>query len=234
MKRSYAIAPLFFTLFASTTLAADVNHPERVLELFTSQGCSSCPPANNFAAGMANTDPETLVLTYGVTYWDYLGWKDTFAKPEFTQRQKAYNLGFESANVYTPQLIINGSTHSPHYSSQDVQSMDLPDDTLDLTITRTASGFDITAPERGANRKFITLLVEYVPGPQSVPVERGENRGRVLGVSNVVTDVHDLGLWDLQSTLTSNIALTPGKAYAVLLHDETTMRLETAAWFKPD
>ena len=86
--KNLLIIPLAL-LMSSSVFAAESMQPISVVELFTSQGCSSCPPANNFVAKLAE-DNEKLVLSYGVTYWDYLGWKDTFGDPEFTKRQRDY------------------------------------------------------------------------------------------------------------------------------------------------
>src|SRR5690349_1777040 len=79
-----------------------------VVELFTSQGCSSCPPANANLAAIADR-PDALALSFGVTYWDYIGWKDTFAKAEFTNRQYAYEHTLHRATAYTPQMVVNGA-----------------------------------------------------------------------------------------------------------------------------
>ncbi len=91
---------------ARLAAAADAAHPT-VVELFQSQGCSSCPPAN--ANVMALSDrPDLLTLSFGVTYWDELGWKDTFASPKFTARQWDYARGLHHDNVGTPQVVVNG------------------------------------------------------------------------------------------------------------------------------
>src|SRR5437868_9988804 len=87
--------------------AAAATPPLTVVELFQSQGCSDCPPAN--ANVMALSDrPDLLTLSFGVTYWDQLGWKDTFASPQYTARQWAYARGLHHNEVYTPQVVING------------------------------------------------------------------------------------------------------------------------------
>src|SRR3954453_6260078 len=82
-----------------------------VVELFTSQGCSSCPPADRYVAELAK-DPSLVVISWPVDYWDYIGWKDTFASPAFTARQKAYASARRDDQVYTPQAVIDGVTHA--------------------------------------------------------------------------------------------------------------------------
>jgi len=108
--------------------------PTHVVELFTSQGCSSCPPANRFVTKLAD-DPSMLVLTYGVTYWDYLGWTDTFGDPEFTKRQREYRDAFGAPNIYTPQIVLGGVDHSSRYSKKDVAAATLPDTGVGLSFT---------------------------------------------------------------------------------------------------
>ncbi len=217
---------------SSPALAASAS-PERVLELFTSQGCSSCPPANEIAGKIAQ-DPSTLVLSYGVTYWDYLGWKDTFAKAEFTRRQRDYGRALGSANVYTPQMVLNGSAHGPHYSKKDVDTMTLPNGHPRIMLD--VKQDHLRAEAKGVAAKLASavyeaLLVEYVPGPQSVPVARGENNGRIITLSNVVTALKPLGKWDAQSDLQTEVMPKPGKAYAVLLHDPVSMKITAAGTY---
>ena len=218
-------AALFLALPA---LAGESTQPQRVLELFTSQGCSSCPPANKFAGKMAG-DSNTLVLSYGVTYWDYLGWKDTFAKPDFTKRQRSYGRALGSANVYTPQMILNGSAHGPHYTEGDVRSMDIPSGAPDISINIERGQLVVSAQAASKPASYKAVLVEYVPGPQSVPVKRGENGGRILTVTNVVTNVKPLGTWEQTDTLETGVKPRSGKAYCVLLHDLDTLKIATAA-----
>lgn len=214
-------------LTVSHTALAGSDQPDRVLELFTSQGCSSCPPANEFATEMS-ADPDTLVLSFGVTYWDYLGWEDTFADPAFTERQRRYGKALGSANVYTPQMVLNGSAHGPRYSKQDVQSMDLPAGQLAIQLV-TDKGQLMAVYDAGEQApNYQAVLVEYVDGPQSVPVKAGENSGRVLTLSNVVTYTKRLGAWTADAPLATLIKPKPGKAYALLLHDPDTMKLKTA------
>jgi len=93
---------------AATPVAATDRQPI-VVELFTSQGCSSCPPANTNLIAISNRK-DVLALSFSVTYWDYLGWKDTYGKPEFTERQAAYEPPLRQASPYTPQMVFNGAT----------------------------------------------------------------------------------------------------------------------------
>lgn len=165
-----------------------------VVELFQSQGCSSCPPANvNVMAVMDR--PGVLALTYQVTYWDNLGWKDTFAKPAFTARQRDYARGLAIGNVYTPQVVVNGRA--------DLVGVDRG--ALDTAIRRnlrppyeppiTVSATAVTVGAGAARGAADVWLVRYDPRIQQVPIRRGENGGRTLPHRNVVRDVVRLGSW---------------------------------------
>ncbi len=213
---------LLTAAFATTAHASEPN-PTHVVELFTSQGCSSCPPANKFVGKLAE-DSNTLVLSYGVTYWDYLGWKDTFGDPEFTQRQRDYRDAFGASNIYTPQIVLSGSAHSPRYSKKDVVSMPLQGEGVSLTAKRVGSQLNITGNASGATT---LALVSFMPGEQEVDVERGENGGRTLRLTNVVTDVETIE-WDGRAV---NVERPDhdGTSYALLVHDKETARILDAA-----
>src|SRR6185437_7432351 len=110
-------------VFAIALVASDAAQAQPVVvELFTSQGCSSCPPANASLAAISNR-PDVLALSFGVTYWDYLGWKDTFAKPEFTQRQVSYERGLGHDGPFTPQIVVNGSSDTVGNRIGDIQRL---------------------------------------------------------------------------------------------------------------
>ncbi|MEP6342941.1 MAG: DUF1223 domain-containing protein [Maricaulaceae bacterium] len=165
--------------------------PTEVVELFTSQGCSSCPPADRFIASLADS-PSVLPLTFNVTYWDYLGWKDRFGQREFTSRQKSYAKVFGAGNVYTPQIILNGAQHSNKFTREQIKSKRLTDSRplIDLKFegqslrAQSLSGADISA--------YDLTVVSFSPGLQATPVKRGENRNRTLENYNVVTGVYNL------------------------------------------
>ena len=223
----HLIFPLSILITASVTpfaYAADTAaHPTHVVELFTSQGCSSCPPANRFVTKLSD-DPSTLVLSYGVTYWDYLGWADTFGNPEFTQRQRDYRDAFDASNIYTPQIILGGSAHSPRYSKRDVVDMGLPETGVELTLTRVG---DVLTVKANTPKDIIVDIVSFTPGEQTVDVKRGENGGRKLKLTNVVTDVQSLE-WDGQAA-TVSLPQQEGTQYAALIHDRLSAKILDAA-----
>jgi len=225
--RILSLAAILTASVSTSAFAGDVSaNPTHIVELFTSQGCSSCPPANRFVTKLAE-DPNTLVLSYGVTYWDYLGWKDTFGNPEFTQRQRDYRDAFEAANIYTPQIVLGGSAHSPRYSKKDVVEMGLPENDVDLSMTRDGTKLVVKA---NAPAGTILDIVSYMPGEQSVDVKRGENGGRTLRLTNVVTDIQTIE-WDGKS---ASVALPASNdtAYAALVHDRSSAKILDVATSK--
>ena len=165
-----------------------------VVELFTSQGCSSCPPANANLIELARR-PDVLALSFAVTYWDYLGWKDSFGKPEFTDRQVSYEPGLHQQSPYTPQMVINGTTTAVGNNLAEV--VRLVEDAAPVAGPQiTIAGPSVTvaagdAPPSGAD----VWLVQYEPGVIDVPVARGENTGRTLPHAHVVRVLQHLGTW---------------------------------------
>ncbi len=218
------LATLTFASLSTSVMAAEPSaNPTHVVELFTSQGCSSCPPANRFVTKLSE-NPDTLVLSYGVTYWDYLGWADTFGDPEFTQRQRDYRDAFGAANIYTPQIVLGGSAHSPRYSKRDVKEMGLPEAGVGLSLTRSG---DVLMVKANTDKDIIVDIVSFTPGEQSVNVERGENGGRTLRLTNVVTDVQSLE-WDGQMA-TVLLPEAENTQYAALIHDRESAKILDAA-----
>ena len=201
--------------------------PTHIVELFTSQGCSSCPPANKFVGQIADQD-GVLALTYGVTYWDYLGWKDTFGDPSFTKRQREYRPVLGTSNIYTPQIVLNGTEHSPRYSEKDVLAVKLEDDAASsyLKVEDGKLMIDGTAPKGST-----VALVSYLPGVQEVAVKRGENGGRTLKLTNVVVDVTKMS-WK-GKPLTTKVKAEDGLAYAALFHSKHNGKIISAATYAP-
>lgn len=200
-----AVAAGLITASSAPASAADARHPV-VIELFQSQGCSSCPPANaNLIAIAARQD--VLALNFAVDYWDRLGWKDTFAKPEFTARQWAYAHAMRQADVYTPQIVVNGRLDGVGADAAEMSE-------LAQRADRGASGPDVafeagavtigagSAPPRGAD----VWLARYEPGVIDVAIKRGENAGRTLPHGNVVREMVMLGHW---SGAAERLALPP-------------------------
>ena len=202
MKCTLTLAgPILSVLFASDPgYAADQAHPV-VIELFQSQGCSSCPPANANVMAIADR-PDVLALSFGVTYWDSLGWKDTFASPRFTARQWDYSHGLGHSNVFTPQVVVNGRRDGVGVDRKELASLIVAGDRGDAGPALSVRGGTIrisAAPHQTAD----VWLVRYDPRIVQVPIKRGENSGRTLPHKNIVRELTRVGQWTgLAETLT--------------------------------
>jgi hypothetical protein len=173
--------------------------PLTVVELFTSQGCSSCPPANANLAKLA-ARPQVLALSFGVTYWDDLGWKDTFASKAYTDRQWDYARGLRHANVATPQMVINGRVDLVGNRLDEVEAAarNVPAP-AGSGLTLTADSVAVAAGPKLARPAQI-WLVRYDPNTVQVPIKRGENTGKTLPHRNVVRELTKLGAFDGRAT----------------------------------
>ena len=183
------------TLFLMTTSCqAQSPTAPAVVELFQSQGCSSCPPANAVLNALADRK-DLITLSFSVTYWDYLGWKDSFARPEYTARQNDYALGLHNPSVYTPQMVING--RGAIVGTQQAQL-----DKALLQFARTGTEPEITKANEGvtiasqAGRAATVWLVSYDPRRLDVPIGAGENAGRTLPHNHIVKQLAKLGEWN--------------------------------------
>ena len=214
--------PLHFaailTLAAALPLiaAAPEPTPPVVLELFTSQGCSSCPPAD-VAVGRAADRPDVIALSFNVTYWDHLGWKDTFARPEFTARQQAYARALGHPGPFTPEVVAGGRVDSVGNSAGRIASLIAQGRSQALTRV-SIDGARVTvsagiAPRRGAD----VWLVRYDPRVIQVPVKAGENTGKTLPQRNVVRVLQRLGGWTGSMALYDLPAAQPGLASVILV-----------------
>ncbi|HMA15894.1 MAG: DUF1223 domain-containing protein [Bacteroidota bacterium] len=168
-----------------------------VVELFTSQGCSSCPPADELLAELA-ADPGVLALSFHVDYWDYIGWKDPFAAPQYTERQRDYAAALGLRYVYTPQMVIDGR-HNVVGSKrrevvQAVEKASAAMTAVDVTLEATDGGRAVLSAGTPPSEEATVWLVIFDDG-HDTPVERGENRGRALHNSNVVRELKALGAW---------------------------------------
>ncbi|WP_265517841.1 DUF1223 domain-containing protein [Nitratireductor luteus] len=187
-----ALALTALTLVPIGALAAD---RVAVVELFTSQGCSSCPPADAFLAELAERD-DLVALAYHVDYWDYLGWKDELASPENTARQRAYAQVLGSS-VYTPQAVINGRTHAVGSKRPAVLAAleRDTDEAVDIAVDGDGGSLAIDiGPAVGDAKDAHVVLVYYEPRKR-VSIGAGENAGRTIEYRNIVTEYRTVGMW---------------------------------------
>jgi hypothetical protein len=172
--------------------AAPVNNNPTVVELYQSQGCSSCPPAHAALNAVADRS-DVIALSFAVTYWDKLGWKDIFGDEAYTQRQYDYAKSLGAPNVYTPQIVLNGVRHftgiKPGELTREIARNARPSGGPDISST---SGKVYLGAGSGSAKVW---LIHYDPRIQNVAVRAGENNGRVLPHKNIVRQITQLGSW---------------------------------------
>ncbi|HZL00151.1 MAG TPA: DUF1223 domain-containing protein [Caulobacteraceae bacterium] len=188
------LAALGAVFGAGAAAAADIAHPT-VVELFQSQGCSSCPPANANVMALSRR-PDVLALSFGVTYWDALGWKDTFASPANTARQWDYARGLGHDNVFTPQVVVNGRKDGVGADSRELDGLVRAGDRGSGGPTLIVTRSSVTIARGAAPRAPADVwLVRYDPRIVQVAIRRGENGGKTLPHKNVVRSLTRIGAW---------------------------------------
>jgi hypothetical protein len=208
---------ILWALFGGAALAADAAHPE-VVEIFQSQGCSSCPPANANVMAIADR-PEILSLSFGVTYWDQLGWRDTFASPAYTARQWDYAHGLRHGNVFTPQVVVNGRRDGVGADAGELRRLVAAGDRgLGGPAIASRGGTVTLGAAASGGAAADVWLVRYDPRIVQVAIRRGENGGRTLPHRNVVRQLIRLGRWSgAAETLTLPPAPDPVLRGAILV-----------------
>ena len=177
---------------------ANVN----VIELFTSQGCSSCPPADAVLKTYTGK-PGVLAISLPVDYWDYLGWKDTLGSAKHTERQRNYAKTRGDGQVYTPQAVINGIAHVNGASAKDIDAA-LASSEAQLAANRVPLRFSMNrgsiiietgAASETATIKEATVWLAVIQKSAEVTIEQGENRGKTLSYTNIVRELTPVGTW---------------------------------------
>lgn len=170
-----------------------------VLELFTSQSCSSCPPADKILSKLAVQNDNIIALSCNVTYWNHLHWEDTLSKEFCTDRQRQYVRALKSRGPYTPQMIVNGRHEmvgSRGAKINDAIAYDLKNNPLKpITLKIENNTLNITLPETPGNDSYALLLVIH-GASHTQDIAKGENRGRVVHYTNPVKNITSLGTWD--------------------------------------
>jgi hypothetical protein len=191
-----------------------------VVELFTSQGCSSCPPADALL-GKLSGDSRVIALSLHVDYWDYLGWKDKFASPKFTARQREYAHHARDKMVYTPQVVVQGQTRMVGSRATEVEAAirkhlgEVRNNVLRLE--RVGDMLTIRAdPIAQASGPIRVQLVRFSPS-EAVAIKRGENAGKTITYHNVVKSWQLLGKWDGRSALVMRAEVEGAEPIVVIL-----------------
>jgi hypothetical protein len=195
--RSFVFAALAASSLCSISHAT-AGEVKGVVELFTSQGCSSCPPADKVLGQITQQD-DVLALAFHVDYWDRLGWKDTFSSKAHTQRQRGYGNGFNTKTIYTPQFIVNGYAVPQSGSSQGITAsigvLKEQGHSLNVPVTAKIDGGKITVDAGVGKGEANLIMVTYVKS-KNVDIERGENAGRKIEYRNAVTSAQSIGKWN--------------------------------------
>jgi len=204
-----------------------------VIELFTSQGCSSCPPADAMFQELAQRD-DVLALALHVDYWDYIGWADNFARPENTQRQKGYARMAGEGTIYTPQIVVGGVDHVVGYKPMLVADLlaEHRAEAASVALDAVAENGTLTiaaAPEGGAPLPddLYVDLVRYQP-QATVQITHGENAGETITYANIVTGWDHLAVWDGTSPLSLTATVTGDDPLAVIVQERGPGRVLAA------
>lgn len=209
-------AAVFGALLSSVS-SLQAAQPQVVVELFTSQGCSSCPPADAVLGRLA-TDPDIIAISRPVTYWDRLGWKDTLARPQNTQLQYAYAASMQRGEVYTPQAVVGGRADvlGSNESGLRTAVKDAQRSAIALDWQASANGVITLRPQHALPAKARFRIVRVTPVTK-IAIGSGENGGRAITYHNVVTD--EARVVATYSAESYRFALPPGKGRAALLID---------------
>lgn len=173
------------------------------LELFTSQGCSSCPPADELLAELGKK-PGIIALSFAVDYWNYLGWQDTLSKPAHSERQRDYAKGRGDGKVYTPQVVVDGIAHvngsneaaiemAMRRAAKELQAAKV---SVDIRADGDTLVIDIGAAPAASDKRAATVWLAVAKTLETVSIERGENRGKQLSYFHPVRELMPVGMWN--------------------------------------
>ena len=201
MRIGALVASLFVSLMLAAGFAAAADNANPVVvELFTSQGCSSCPPADAYLGELAKR-PDVLALGFHVDYWDYIGWQDPFALHLATERQRTYSHRFDLSYVYTPQMIVNGAAQGVGADRAEVDGIikrlaAAPAAHPTLALERGGDGGLVIHVGAGQTPKPATIWLACYDRQHTTAILRGENSGRTLNYYQVVRRFETVGTWN--------------------------------------
>lgn len=227
------------TLLCTVTATAASAGSKNVVELYTSQGCSSCPRADALLKTYIDR-PDVIALSFNVDYWNYLGWKDTLGKPAYSKRQRAYARARGDGKVYTPQIVANGLNHAvgsvkPQVDRALSKSADrLSGNRVAMQLENDKSSFIIRIGAGTKPAKPATIYVAAVDPAVIVKIKRGENHGRKITYHNVVRSLMPVGMWTGEATTIrlrrKDVLAAGGKRCAVLLQTANAGAILAADW----
>ncbi len=230
--------PLLLAVFMISLMSVPASATTKsltVVELFTSQGCSSCPPADEFAGELAKRD-DVLPLSFNVDYWNYIGWKDPFSSPDKTQRQRDYARNLGLRHVYTPQMVINGKTEAVGSKKRTVLNLiteEAKSPKVDIQLSSQGDNLTVSIGRAVQSDKALAnILLVVFDRKKETMIKRGENAGRKLAYFNVVQSFESIGNWrgDIQEIKLSKTSLAQhGNGFAILLQQAATGTILGAA-----
>jgi len=236
---TFALAAALVGMATVAAPKANADSPRAVVELFTSQGCSSCPPADRLMGELAR-DPSLLVLSLPVDYWDYLGWKDTLALHGHSTRQRAYSIARGDREVYTPQAVVNGVVHvlgsdkaAIERAIAKTRAADAP---LTLPVTMTVANGNVIVKVPASEGAHGSAEVWLCPVTAKAPVTigRGENRGHTITYHNVARRWVKLGSWNgTAETFSLPLSQLPDADFALKNIDELAVIVQSGGAAKP-
>jgi hypothetical protein len=219
-------------LLCSAPLGAQEAVPGVLLELYTSQGCSSCPPAEDMLLDLAQRR-DVIALALHVDYWDYIGWKDTFASPAYTARQKAYAHAHGARAIYTPQMIVGGHDvivgAKPMKLGEQLMAHKTAGQAVALAARRSGDRLEISAPvpEQALPADMVVDVVRYLAAA-TVQITRGENAGLTLEHANIVTDWQRVSDWTGRDPLRLEVQVDGPEPIVVIVQQAGPRRVMAA------
>ncbi|MEO9682316.1 MAG: DUF1223 domain-containing protein [Tateyamaria sp.] len=205
-----------------------------VVELFTSQGCSSCPPADKLLHELAKRD-DVIALALHVDYWDYIGWKDEFAHPAYSDRQRNYAREGRRRSVYTPQMIINGVTSvvgaRPMELSKAIADAGAAPSVVDMNVAMSDGVLNVSATTSHRGRPLLVHVVRYQPERES-RITRGENAGHTINYAHVTEDWKILREWDGAAALSVDMPIEGDHPLVVMIQEGRSGPILAAAEIK--
>ena len=220
-------------LMSLCTPAVAQNNPV-VVELYTSQGCSSCPPADKILHDLAGRD-DVIALALHVDYWDYIGWKDPFGNKAHAVRQRAYAASGGRRTVYTPEMIVQGQTDivgaKPMKLAEAIANHARMAPKVEVSLTRVGDEVVIDAKALAQTGPMTVHLLRYSP-LETTMIKRGENRGKTLNYANVVEGWQVLGDWDGTSPLQMRAEMSGDKPCVVIIQSAGAGPILAAARIK--
>jgi hypothetical protein len=237
--RHIAFAAAAICTASLTPLSASAGEPRAVIELFTSQGCSSCPPADKLMGELAR-DPSLVTMSLPVDYWDYLGWKDTLALHGHSDRERAYSQARGDREVYTPQVVVNGVAHVLGSDKAAIENaiaqtrQNAAPLTLPVTLSVADGKVSVNVPAANDEHRSAEVWLCPVTGKAQVAIRRGENSGHSLAYYNGVRRWVKLVDWSGKAeTFSLPLAALPDAEFSLQDIDRVTVVVQSGVAARP-